>query len=92
MCRFETAITLIRPLITLKILDEFPDAVFLGVDVESLLGEGEVSSFETSIPVQQGIRFDPTVGSPSNFYRSFRTLFSLELMLNRHSVRGRSRR
>jgi hypothetical protein len=30
--------------ISLKILQEFPDAVFLGVNVESLLGDAEVSS------------------------------------------------
>ena len=42
MYRFETAIT----------LDEFSHAVLLGVDVESLLGEEEVSSLETSGPVR----------------------------------------
>jgi hypothetical protein len=30
--------------IALKFLQEFPDVVFLGVDVESLLGEADVSS------------------------------------------------
>jgi len=30
--------------ISLKILQEFPDAVFLGVDVETLLGDAEESS------------------------------------------------
>jgi hypothetical protein len=29
---------------SLELLQEFPDAVFLGVDVESLLGEVEVSA------------------------------------------------
>jgi hypothetical protein len=33
---------------------EFPEAVFLGVDVESLLGDAEVSSLETTIPVRKG--------------------------------------
>jgi len=41
---------------------------------------------------ERAITFDPTVGSLSNFYRSFRTLFSLEYKLNRHSVRRRSSR
>ena len=41
---------------------------------------------------ERAITFDPIVGSPSIFYRSFRTLFSLELMMNRHSLRGRSGR
>jgi hypothetical protein len=27
---------------------------------------------------ERAITFDPTIGSPSNFYSSFRTLFSLE--------------
>ena len=33
--------------ITLKILEEFPDVVYLGVDVESLIGEADVSSLDT---------------------------------------------
>jgi len=36
--------------------------------------------------------FDPTVGSPSIFYKSFRKLFFLEYMWNRYSRRPRSRR
>jgi len=37
--------------IALKFLKEFPEAVFLGVDVESLLGEAAVSSLQTRVPV-----------------------------------------
>jgi hypothetical protein len=44
-------------LIALKFLQEFPEAVFLGVDVESLLGEAEVSSLETRVPVRKGRNF-----------------------------------
>ena len=33
-----------------KIIEEFQDAVFLGVAVESLLGEAEVSSLQTRVP------------------------------------------
>jgi hypothetical protein len=44
--------------------------------VESLLDDAEVSSLETRVPVRMALTLDPTVGSPSNFYRSFRTLFS----------------
>jgi len=40
-----------------KILQEFPDAVFLGVDVESLLGDGEVSSPATRVPIRNGHNF-----------------------------------
>ena len=64
--------------ISLKVLKEFRDAVFLGVDVASLLGEAVVSSLHTRVPVRKGHNFDPTVGCPSNFHNSFRTLFSLE--------------
>jgi hypothetical protein len=59
--------------ISLKFSLEFPDAVFLRVDVESLLGE-EVSSLQARIPVRKGNNFGSDVGSPSNFHRSFRTL------------------
>jgi hypothetical protein len=37
--------------ITLKIIEEFSDAGFRGVDVESLLGETVVSSHQTRVPV-----------------------------------------
>ena len=43
--------------ITLKILEEFPDVVYLGVDVESLIGEAHVSSLETRVPVRNGHNF-----------------------------------
>ena len=33
------------------------DAVFNGIDVESLLGEVEVSSPRTRVPVRKGINF-----------------------------------
>ena len=33
------------------------EAVFLGVEVESLLGEEEVSSLETIVPVRKGHNF-----------------------------------
>jgi hypothetical protein len=43
--------------IALKFLQEFPDAVFLAVDVESLLDEAEVSALETRFPVPKGRNF-----------------------------------
>jgi hypothetical protein len=43
--------------ISLKVLQEFPDAVFLGVDVESLLGDAEVSSPAARVPVPKGHNF-----------------------------------
>jgi hypothetical protein len=43
--------------ISLKILQKFPDAVFLGVDVESLLADAEVSLPATRVPVRKGHNF-----------------------------------
>jgi len=43
--------------ISLKILQEFPEAVFIGVYVVSLLGDAEVSSPETKVPVRKGHNF-----------------------------------
>jgi len=34
----------------MKIIEELPDAVFLGVDVGTPLGEAEVSSLQTRVP------------------------------------------
>jgi len=48
---------LIRPLDPLKFLQEFPDDVFLAADVESLLGEAEVSALETNVPVRKRRNF-----------------------------------
>jgi hypothetical protein len=42
---------------SLNSLQEFLDAVFLGVDVESPLDEEEVSSLETRVPVRKGHNF-----------------------------------
>jgi hypothetical protein len=43
--------------ISLKILHEFPDDVFEGVDVESLLDDAEVLSPATRVPVRKGHNF-----------------------------------
>jgi len=61
--------------ISLKILQEFPDAVFLGVDVESLLCDARYHRARPEYPFERAISLDPTVGSPSKFYRSLRTPF-----------------
>jgi len=42
--------------------------------------------------LERGITFDPTVGSRSNFYWSFRMTFSMYWMRNRYSVMMRSGR
>jgi hypothetical protein len=44
-------------LITLRIIEEFPDAIFVGVDVESLVVEEEVSLLQTRVPVRKGDNF-----------------------------------
>ena len=56
--RFERALTF-HPTVGShsKIIEEFQDAVFLRVDVESLLGEVEVSSLQTRVPVRKGPNF-----------------------------------
>jgi hypothetical protein len=56
--RFERALTF-DPTVgsPSKIIEEFQDAVFLGVDVESLLGEAEVSSLQTRRPFRKGHNF-----------------------------------
>jgi len=46
--------------------------------VESLLGDADVSSLETRVRFESAITLDPTFESPSNFYRSFQTLFLLK--------------
>ena len=43
--------------ITLKIVEEFPDAGFHGLDVESQLGVAEVSSLKTRVQVRKGPNF-----------------------------------
>jgi len=76
--------------IAIKLLLEFPDALFHGVDEESILGDDEVWSIQAGWTVRQAIIFDLTVGSRSNFYWSFRTHFSMEWLRNRYSVIMRS--
>jgi len=63
--------------IVIKLLLEFPDALFHGVDEGSLLGDDEVWSSQASWTGPKAITFDPTVGSRSNFYLSFRMPFSM---------------
>jgi hypothetical protein len=43
--------------IAIKFLQEFPDAVFLGVDVELLVREAEGSSRWPRVPVRKGHNF-----------------------------------
>jgi hypothetical protein len=70
----------------MKVLLEFPDALFHGVDEESILDEDKVWSSQAGWTVRKAITFNPTVGSRSNFYRSFRMHFSMEWMTNRYSM------
>jgi hypothetical protein len=72
--------------ITLKFLQGFLEAIFLGVDMEWLLGDEDVLSFEMEYQLKRAINFYPTVGSSSNFYMGFQRLFSLGKLWNRCSV------
>jgi len=78
--------------IAIKPLLEFLDALFRGVDKESILGDDEVWSSQASWTGRKAITFDPTVGSRSNFYWSFRMPFSMQWMRDRYLVMIRSGR
>jgi len=78
--------------IAIKLLLEFPDELFNGVDEESILDDDEVWSSQAGWTGRKAITFNPTVGSRSNFYRSFRMHFSMEWMRNRYSMMMRSGR
>ena len=70
-------------------MHEFPEAVFLGVDMESQLRDEEVWSARLEKGIKIAITFDLTIGSPLNFCTSFWKPFSLELLWNRNSVTRR---
>jgi len=76
--------------IAIKLLLEFLDAFFHALDEESILGDDEVWSSQAGWTGQKAITFDPTVGSRSNFYRSFRMNFSMQWMRDRYLVMMRS--
>jgi len=80
--------------IAIKLLQEFPDALFHGVDEEWILDDDEVWSSQARSTSRKAITFNPTVGSRSKFYWSFRMPFSMQWMRDRYSVMmssGRSR-
>jgi len=52
--------------IALKSLQEFPDDVFLGIDMESPLGQWRLRRSRSAYGFHTAITSDPTVGSPSN--------------------------
>jgi len=78
--------------IAIKLLQEFPDALFHGEDEESILDDDEVWSSQAGWTSRKAITFHPTVAWRSNFYRSFRMHFSMEWMRNRYSMMMRSGR
>jgi hypothetical protein len=49
--------------IAIKLLQEFPDELFNGVDEESILDDDEVWSSQAGWKVRNAITFHPTVGS-----------------------------
>jgi hypothetical protein len=78
--------------IATKLLQEFPDELFHGVDEESILDDDEVWSSQAGWMGRKAITFHPTVGSQSNLYGSFRMHFSMEWMRNLYSMMMRSGR
>jgi len=50
---------------------KFLEAVFLGVAMEWLLHDEDVSSVKLEYRLKRAITFDPIVGSRSKFYRGF---------------------
>jgi len=74
----------------LKVLQEFPEAVFLGIALKSLLDAQ--TSCHAKPPTRleywlnKYLTFDSTTGSCSNFYRSFQRLFSLASQWNHYSM------
>jgi hypothetical protein len=69
--------------IVFKFLQGFPKAIFLGVVMEWLLGDEDVWSGELEYRLKRVLTFDATVGSCSNFYRGFESLFWLVMIWNR---------
>jgi len=55
----------------------FPEAVFLRVATEWLVGDEDVWSPVLEYRLKRAITFDSTIGSCSKFYRGFQRLFSL---------------
>ena len=47
------------------------------MDVESIFGKEEISTYQARVTVRKGHNIDPTVGSRSKFYLSFRRPFSM---------------
>jgi len=74
----------------MKLLLEFPDALFHGVDEGSILGDDEVWSSQARWTGRKAVTFDPTVGSRSNFYWSFRMPFSKQWLRDRYLMMMRS--
>jgi hypothetical protein len=62
---------LIRPLDRTQNLHEFPEAISLGVAMESVLSDEEVWSARLESRLQMAITFDPLVGSRLNVYMIF---------------------
>jgi hypothetical protein len=67
--------------IALKFLQEFPEAVFLEYMWNRYSMRRRSRHWRPEYRFERAITFDATVGSPSNFYRSFRKLFSLEYVI-----------
>jgi hypothetical protein len=76
-------------LITLKFLHEFSEAVFIGVAMQSLLGDEVVLLAMHEQRLKRAITFYLIVGSRSKFYMIFGRPCSLRLLWNHNSVMSR---
>jgi hypothetical protein len=56
-------------------VQNFPEAVLLGVGMEWLLDDEDVWSIELEYQLKRAITFDLTVGSCKKIYRGFQRLF-----------------
>jgi len=72
--------------IAIKLLLEFPDALFHGVDKESILGDVEVWSRHAGFTVRKGHNFRSDRWIVMKFYWSLRMPFSMGWMRDRYSV------
>jgi len=78
--------------IEIKLLLEFPDALFHGVDEESILGDDEVWSRHAGLTVRKGHNFRSDRWIAMKFYSSLGMPFSMGWMRDRYLVMMRSGR
>jgi len=76
--------------IAIKLLMEFPDALFHGVDEASILGDDKVWSSHAGFTVRKGHNFRSNRWIAMKFYWSLRMPFSMGWMRDRYSLMMKS--